>query len=166
MSTYPSPPSGRVRLTPQGRRLTVERTFPAPIDQVWASLTEPDRVARWYGAIEGEPLPGQTIKVTMSAEEGAPVEPIKILECEPPRRFRIETAGMDDPWRLEVELSEADDVTTMTFTHQLTDDLDAADVGPGWEFYADRHHAAFNDNPMPGWDADRYQEILGPHYAP
>lgn len=164
MNTYPSPPSGRIEATPQGRRLVIERTFRASIDDVWASLTEPERVAPWYGTISGEQLPGRTVMVTMTAEEGAPAEPMRIIECEPPHRFRIETAGMGDPWRLQVELDETDGVSTMTFTHDLADDLDAAEIGAGWEYYADRHRAAFYGDAMPDWTADRYQELVGPHY--
>lgn len=165
MTTYPGPPTGRLHDTPSGRRLTIERTFRASIDDVWASLTEPDRIARWYGDVEGELLPGHTIMITMTAEDGAPAEPARIVECDPPRRFLIETAGMGDPWRLQVELAERDGVTTMTFTHHLADDLDAADIGPGWEYYADRHHAAFHGHAMRDWTADRYQELLGAHYG-
>jgi len=72
---------------------------------------------------------------------------------------------MGTPWQLQVELEEANGSTTMTFTHHLPDDLDGADFGPGWEFSADRHHAALNDNAMPDWTADRYQELLSPHYG-
>ncbi len=164
MSTQPGPPTGRVHATPQGRQLIIERTFRASIEEVWAGLTEPERVARWYGTIDGDQLPGQTIMITMTAEEGAPCEPARIIECDPPNRFLIETAGMGEPWRLHVELGEANGVTTMTFTHALADALDAAEIGPGWEFYADRHNAVFEGNAMPDWAADRYQELLGPHY--
>lgn len=161
MSTYPNSPTGHL----DGRLLIIKRTFRAPINDVWASLTEPERIARWYGIIDGDLSPGQTISITLTSEDGAPSEPVDILECEPPNRFVIETAGMGDPWRLHVELAETNGITTMTFSQQLAADLDAGDIGAGWEFYADRHDAAFNDNAMPDWDADRYQEILGPHYS-
>ncbi|MEJ7800479.1 MAG: SRPBCC domain-containing protein [Ilumatobacter sp.] len=69
MTTYPTPASGHLHVTPEGRQLIIERIFRAPIEDVWASLTEPDRVARWYGIIEGDPFPGHTIMVTMTAEE-------------------------------------------------------------------------------------------------
>ena len=162
MSDYPNAPTGRL----DGRQLTIERTFRAPIEDVWASLTEPERVARWYGTIDGDLRPGHTIMVTLTSEEGAPSEPVDIVECEPPNRFLIETAGMGDPWRLQIELAETNGITTMIFTHNLGPDLDAADIGPGWEFYADRHHASFNGKAMPDWTADRYQELLGRHYDP
>ncbi|MEZ5342033.1 MAG: hypothetical protein R2706_11475 [Acidimicrobiales bacterium] len=92
--------------------------------------------------IDGEQTPGATIMITMTAEEGSPSEPARIIECDPPNRFVIETWNAGEPWRLCVDLAELDGVTTMTFTQVLTGDLDAADIGPGWEFYADRHHAA------------------------
>ncbi len=164
MTTYPRPPTGRVQTTPQGRQLTIVRTYRARVEDVWASFTEPDRVARWYGVIDGVPSPGSTITITMTAEEGIPTEPARIIECDAPRKLVIETAGMGDPWQLQVELEEAGGLTRMTFTQRLSDDLDAADIGPGWEFYADRHDAAFNDNPMPDWSNDNYQATLGPHY--
>lgn len=164
MTTYPGPPTGCVHATPQGRQLTIERTYRARIEDVWASFTEPERVVRWYGIIDGVQSPGSTITITMTAEEGAPTEQARIIECDPPRKFLIETAGMGDPWQLQVELEEIGDQTKMTFTQRLSDDLDTADIGPGWEFYADRHDAAFNDNPMPDWADDNYQTILGPHY--
>jgi uncharacterized protein YndB with AHSA1/START domain len=164
MTTYPQPPTGRIQETPDGRLLTIERTFRAPIEDVWASFTEPDRLARWYGDVTGKLRAGETVTVAMTAEEGAPVEPVRIIECVAPHRLVIETAGTVDPWRLQIQLAEAAGVTTMTFTHALADDLDATDIGPGWEYYADRHHAAFHDTPPPDWTADRYQEILGPHY--
>ncbi len=165
MTTCPHSPTGRIEETPGGKRLTIERTFRALIDDVWASLTEPERLARWYGTVDGELRPGQTITVVMSAEEGAPAEPVHIIECEPPSRLLVETAGMGEPWRLQVELAELDGVTTMTFTHVLTNDLGPTEVGPGWEYYADRHHAAFTNTTLPDWTVDRYQETLGPHYA-
>ncbi len=164
MTTSPKSPTGRIHDTPEGKHLTIERTFRATVQDVWASLTEPERLARWYGTVEGELRAGQTVTITMTAEEGAPAEQVRIIECEPPRRFVIETAGMGAPWQLQMELVETDGVTTMTFVHALTDDLDAADVGPGWEYYADRHQASFNNSPLPDWVADRYQEVLGPHY--
>ena len=37
-----NPPSGRLVQTADGDQLVVSRTFQAPIEDVWASVTEPD----------------------------------------------------------------------------------------------------------------------------
>ena len=158
-------PTGHLDTTDGGRRLVIVRTFTAPIADVWASLTQPDRMARWYGTVVGEPGPGRTVTVTMTAEEEAVAEPARILECDPPTSFVCDLGDQDPPWRISVRLDERDGVTTMTFVHTLADDVDATDVGPGWEYYADRLAAARDGRPMPDWDADGYQDALGPHYA-
>src|SRR3990170_2940458 len=52
--------------TPTGRReersgrqfLVMERRFEAPIDAVWAAITEPERLARWIGTWTGDPASG------------------------------------------------------------------------------------------------------------
>ena len=50
--------------TPNGRLfgddLVLTRTFRAPMADVWASLTDPARTARWFGPWEGDAAPGRT----------------------------------------------------------------------------------------------------------
>jgi hypothetical protein len=65
-------PTGRLVRTPEGRDLVITRTFRAPIEDVWASITEPERTARWFGPWSGEAGPGKTIRYTMAFEEGGP----------------------------------------------------------------------------------------------
>lgn len=164
MSRFPNVPTGHVRTTPTGRQLVIERTFAAPIEDVWASLTEPDRLARWYGIIAGELGEGRTFTVALTAEEGADAEPARILECDPPSGFVIETDVGGTVWHLSVELVESEGATTMTFIHSLADGLDVSDIGPGWEFYADRLTASRDGSEMPDWEADGYLTALAPHY--
>jgi uncharacterized protein YndB with AHSA1/START domain len=165
MSRFPIGPTGHVTTGAGARRLVLERSFRAPIGDVWATLTEPDRFARWYGPMEGEAAPGRTIMVTMAPEDEIVALPATILECEPPRRFVVDLGDPQQPWRIEVDLTEADAVTTMTFVQELTENVDVVEVGPGWEYYIDRLTAAIDDSEMPDWDADGYQDSLGPHYA-
>jgi uncharacterized protein YndB with AHSA1/START domain len=163
-STYPGAPTGHVRSTDHGPELVIERTFRASIDHVWAALTEPERFARWYGTLEGEPRVGETVMVTMTYEEGAAPEPALIVECTPPYRLVVELGVGDTPWRLAVHLAERDGVTVLTFVQPVTTGVDVVDVGPGWEYYIDRLAAAVFDLAMPRWQDDGYQAALGPHY--
>lgn len=165
MSTFPNTPTGRVLAAGGGAQLVIERTFRASVEDVWASLTEPDRLARWYGTFVGEARPGGTVMVTMTAERDPVAEPARILACDPPTRLVVELGVQDPPWHLSVSLAETGSGTTMTLVQTLTDDIDVADVGPGWEFYADRLTAALMRRDMPDWDADGYLEALSPHYA-
>lgn len=159
-------PSGRLVPTATGRDLVLERTFRAPIDDVWASITEPERTARWFGPWTGRGAPGETVELTMSFEEGADPSKVLIKACEPPRRLVVETYDAAGTWLLEAELSEADGVTTLVFTHHLPDDADPGSVGPGWEYYLDLLVAARDGGPALEWDdyypaQKGYYEALG-----
>jgi uncharacterized protein YndB with AHSA1/START domain len=130
-------PTGRVVRTRRGSDLVLERVFRAPIEDVWASITEPEHTARWIGPWTGRGAPGETVELTMSFEDGATPSQVRIEACEPPRRLLVATDDAAGSWLLEAELSEAGGITTLVFTHHLTDEADATSVGPGWEYYLD-----------------------------
>lgn len=49
------------------------RTYRAPITDVWDSIVDSDRLARWFGRWTGDPASG-TVQVEWVAEQDAPVE--------------------------------------------------------------------------------------------
>lgn len=55
----PTTPLGRLLHDADGMRLEFVRTYDEPIDDVWAALTHPDRVARWFGRWTGDPASGR-----------------------------------------------------------------------------------------------------------
>ena len=150
-------PTGRLF----GNDLVLTRTFRAPIEDVWASLTEPERTARWFGPWEGDAAPGRMIKVQMIHEEGKPWMDMTIDACEPPRRLALSTSG-EHGWRMELELTETAGVTELRFTHHLTSTDGVGDYGPGWEYYLDILVAARDDLPQPKWDD--YYPAMKPHF--
>ena len=131
-------PSGQLVRTPEGRDLVLVRTFRAPIEDVWASITESERTARWYGAWSwvGEAGAGNRIRYTSAFEAEGEASEMVILACEPPRRLEVRGIG-DYAWHLEAELTESGGVTELRFTHHLDDGIDVGSVGPGWEYYLD-----------------------------
>ncbi|BCY10265.1 SRPBCC family protein [Actinoplanes sp. L3-i22] len=152
--------------TPTGRLfgddLVLTRTFRAPIGDVWASLTEPERTARWFGPWEGDAAPGRTIKVQMVQEEGKPWFDMTIDACEPPRRLAVSAGEADGRWHLEMTLTEEAGVTELRFTQHLTTTEGVGEVGPGWEFYLDALVAARDGNDVPSFDD--YYPSMKEHY--
>ncbi len=132
--------------------LLLNRTFRAPIDDVWASVTESARTERWIGGWSGEAGVGRTVAFQMTAEEGAPSQDVLIDECEAPKRLVVEFMQGDETWRISLDLTEADSVTTLRFTMRLPEGHDVSDTGPGWEYYLDRLVADRLGESMPGWD--------------
>lgn len=143
-------------MTPTGRLLgndlVLTRTFKASVDDVWASLTDPVRTARWFGPWEGEAAPGRTIKVQMIQEEGRPWMDMTIDACDPPRRLALSAGDENDRWLLEMELTGTAGTTELRFTQHLANTDAVGEVGPGWEFYLDALAASRDGRPTPSFD--------------
>ena len=61
------------------------------IDDLWGALTDPDRLARWYGEVEGELSQGGEfrVRIDLAGERTGQIE-----ACEPPHRLLL---TMRDP---------------------------------------------------------------------
>ena len=150
-------PTGKIT-TDDGRRvLTITREFQAPIEDVWAAVTESDRLARWIGTVTGDPASG-VVAFVMTAEGATEPSDMEIRECDPPRVLRVTSHVGEERWHLDLLLEEADGVTTLTFEQPDIDPAAAGDVGPGWEYYLDRLVAAETGGEVGAidWDRDYY----------
>ena len=157
--------TGHVEPTDDGRDLVLTRTFEASIEDVWASITEPERTARWFATWSGEPGPGRTIRYRLTFEGPDAVEADMTIDaCDPPHHLAVSTVDEHGAWRLEARLEEALGQTTLTFTHHLDAETNAGEVGPGWEYYVDNLVASRTGAPPP--DFDDYFPALQPHYEP
>jgi uncharacterized protein YndB with AHSA1/START domain len=140
-----------------GRTLVLRREYPDPIGEVWAALTESDRLARWIGTHTGGGAPGGTVRFTLTGEAdagGEVAEPatVTILECDPPRRLVVDFPEADDrTWRVAVTLAAEAGGTVLVFEQRVVDGLDPADVAAGWSWYLDRLGASLHGEPMPAW---------------
>lgn len=134
-------PTGHVTRLADRLTLHVDRTFDAPIDDVWAAITEPERLARWLGTWRGDPAEGHVLW-RMGFEEGADEHQLDIRECRPPQRLAVTTYVGEQPWYLDADLTEKDGVTTLSFSQPDVDHEGVPDIGPGWEYYLDRLVAA------------------------
>lgn len=155
-------PLGAVVRDDQGMRLEFVRTFPDPIERVWAALTDPDELAAWFGTWRGDPSTG-TIEIAPIEGDGE-FQSAELVECDEPRRVAVVLPSPDGAWPLSIELSEADGVTTLVFVHRLAEPYDATSIGPGWHYYLDRLDAAVHGAPLPGADDWPAYEPLGIDY--
>jgi len=161
-------------IQPTGRResrdgtsyVVYTRTFQAPIEDVWAAVTEPRRLERWIGTWSGDPASG-SVEFQMTAEsEDAAAETHRIDVCDPPRRLatRSQAPGQDIVWRLELDLAEEAGTTTLTFAQAMDDPELASSVGPGWEYYLDRLVAAETGGDVASVDFGDYHPQQSEHY--
>lgn len=149
--------TGTILRTTDGYDLVVKRSFQAPIQDVWDSITSPERTARWYGPWRGTARPGALIEIQMAYEEGGPWFPMRIDACEPPNRLavtQIENAG---DWRIELLLAEVAGTTELRLIQHLDSGEHVGSIGPGWEYYLGMLDASREGKPLPKFDDFRWQ---------
>jgi uncharacterized protein YndB with AHSA1/START domain len=135
-----------------GVRLRYQRRYPVPVEELWAAVTEPERLAGWIGTWTGDPVVGGTVDFTMLAEGETEPEPVTICECAPPHRLVVDWPVPDHAlWRVEVTLTGQGAESELLFVHRLSEPEALGDVGPGWQYYLDRLGAALTGGPMPDW---------------
>ena len=69
----------------------MENRLDTVIDDLWGALTDPERLAHWYGEVEGELSPGGEFRVRIAL--GGP-RTGRVEACEPPERLLL---AMRDP---------------------------------------------------------------------
>jgi uncharacterized protein YndB with AHSA1/START domain len=93
--------------------IRIEEHFETGIDELWSALTDSERLARWYGEIEGELRAGGEFRARVYASGWEGIG--RIEECDPPRRFRVVSKDPDEPNEetMEVVLRGDSDRTTL-----------------------------------------------------
>ena len=148
-------PTGRIERTADGNAvLVLTRDFAAAADDVWAAITESDRLARWIGTFSGDPATG-CVLFQMNAEGEATPEAMEIDECDPPRLLAVTSHSGSNTWRLRLRLTDIEGGTRLTFTQPGIDPVEAENIGPGWEYYLDRLAAAESGADVAAIDFDR-----------
>jgi uncharacterized protein YndB with AHSA1/START domain len=93
--------------TGAGRSLLLRRIYDAPIDDVWNACTDPERLSRWLGTIEGDLRLGGTFQLKDNAGG-------EILRCEEPHLIKVTWAlGEGMPTEVEVRLAPGDNGRTV-----------------------------------------------------
>lgn len=129
--------------------LLVSCQVAAPVEEVWAGITESSRLERWFGTWTGAPSDG-FVMVTMNAE-AEPGNPTRyeIAECDRPRRLAVAAVDAMGSWRLAIQLANAGGGTGVTLRHFDPPAEMLGDMAAGWEWYLDRLTAAVEGTPLP-----------------
>jgi uncharacterized protein YndB with AHSA1/START domain len=158
---------------PTGRRedrdgtdvLVLDRTLQLPPRELWAAVTEPERLARWIATWSGDPASG-SVAVRMTAEgDDVSESTYEVLACEPPRRLAVRSVNPWGVWELELVVSAAGAGSTLSFAQVVHDAAALGDIGPGWEYYLDRLVAAETGGDPDAIDFADYHPVLVEHYA-
>jgi uncharacterized protein YndB with AHSA1/START domain len=151
---------GTMTLEGTTRTLRFERLLDHPPAEVWAALTEPERLGDWLAAAEVEPGPGGTI--TLDFGEGG-IEKCRITTWDPPRVLAYEWNFLGEkPTHVSWKLVADGSATRLTLEHTLLDAGVAPDYGAGWHAHLDQL-AGHLAGEVPEW-GELFEE-LRPRYA-
>jgi uncharacterized protein YndB with AHSA1/START domain len=83
--------------------VTVQDRFDTDIDDLWSAITDPSRLARWYGEVEGDlRLGGEfRLRVFASGWEGDR----RVQACEPPQHLLLVGKEQDETDELVTEVT-------------------------------------------------------------
>ena len=124
----------------------VEDRYDTDIEDLWSALTEPGRLARWYGRVEGDLRPGGEFRLHV---DSAGMDCTGRVEaCEPPRRLLVTTRETDESWRkgrgappydeaIEATLTADGDQTVLVIEVRGMPLDKIAFYGAGWQIHAE-----------------------------
>lgn len=160
-------PYGSIERTPDGGRIRFERLVPYPIEEVWAAITEPDRLGQWW--------PPMAAEISVELREGGnivfvwpdvdfPTMSFTITSLHVPTLLE-HTHSAPGSW-VRWELDAVQEGTRLRVTYSVPD-LDLAmergDV-VGLHSSLDRLVPALSGHPV-GWDNDAFAELLAGYAA-
>lgn len=149
-------PLARIEGETNRRKVTLQRTFHAPIDELWSALTEPDRIRAWFAPAKIEPQVGGWIE--LQAHDGSRMMEGMIRVFEPPRVFEYDWVSDYETTVVRYKLEEQANGTRLTLTEKLLTDKATERRGAGWHQHMDRLEAHMRGEESPASEP-RWREL-------
>jgi uncharacterized protein YndB with AHSA1/START domain len=154
---------GTVFRTTDGRAtVRMEDVYDTDIDDLWAALTEPARLARWIVEVEGDLRVGGLVHARFTSSfEGA----CRIDRCDAPRRLTVTSLpGTDEATVIEATLEPAGDTTHLVIEERGLPVDEVAAHGAGWQAHVEDLAAHLRGRSAADWRT-RWQELLPAYRA-
>jgi uncharacterized protein YndB with AHSA1/START domain len=116
-----------------------------PFD-LWAALTEPARLARWYGEVSGDLTLGGAFRTYLAGPDLENIGQVDV--CDAPRQLRVTLRETDESYArgegpaphvtsIEVTLTPAEDKTDLVIEVRGLPLKKIAAYGAGWQIHAE-----------------------------
>jgi uncharacterized protein YndB with AHSA1/START domain len=124
----------------------IEDRYDTDIADLWSAITDPGRLARWYGEVEGDLRPGGEFRLHV---DSAGMDCMgRVAACEPPRRLLVTTRESDESYRGGQGVPPFDEVIEATLTADGEQTILVIEVrgmpldkiafyGAGWQMHAE-----------------------------
>ena len=147
----------------------IEDRYDTGIDDLWAAITDPARLARWFGQVEGDLRLGGQFRTSGPDQESAG----RVEVCEPPRRLRVTNRETDESYRKGSGVPPFDETIEATLTADGDQTILVIEVrgmpldpiafyGAGWQIIAEKL-AGYLAGREPGDIETRWAELVPPY---
>ena len=165
---------GRLRSADGNGIVRIEGRYATDIDDLWSALTDPGRLARWYGQVEGDLRPGGEFRLYLESNgwDGTG----RVEACEPPRRLHVTTREADESYQRGQGVPPYDEIIEATLTADGGQTILVIEIqgmpldmiafyGAGWQIHAENlatYVAGRERGDTQAWRADlvpAYQDL-------
>ena len=124
----------------------IQDRYDTTVDDLWSAITDPARLAGWYGQVGGELRQGGAFHLYLESDDWDGTG--RVEACEPPRRLRVTTRESDESWRkgqgmppfdeaIEATLTADGDQTVLVIEVKGMPLNALAAYGAGWQIHAE-----------------------------
>ncbi len=149
----------------------IEDRYDTDVDDLWSALTDPGRLARWFGPVEGDLRHGGEFRLHLESDgwDGTG----RVEACEPPRRLLVTIRESDESWRKGRGAQPFDEAIEATLTADGGQTILVIEVqgmpldkiafyGAGWQIHAE-NLAAYLAGRERGDSETRWDELVPPY---
>ncbi|MGB6582652.1 MAG: SRPBCC family protein [Streptosporangiaceae bacterium] len=166
-----TPILGSLRSTGGRGVVRIEDRYDTDVDDLWSALTDPGRLVRWHGQVEGDLRPGGEFRLYLESDDWDGTG--RVQACEPPRRLLVTTRETDESWRkgrgappfdeaIEATLSaDGDQIVLVIEVRGMPLDT-IAFYGAGWQIHAE-NLAAYLAGRERGDTEARWADLVPPY---
>jgi len=124
----------------------IEDHYDTDIDDLWSALTDPGRLARWHGQVDGDLRPGGQFRMYNEADDIESTGRVEV--CEPPQRLVVTTRETDESYQRGNGVPPFDETCEATLTADGDQTILVIEVrgmpldkipfyGAGWQIHAE-----------------------------
>jgi uncharacterized protein YndB with AHSA1/START domain len=149
----------------------IEDRYGTDIDGLWSALTDPGRLARWYGRVEGDLRPGGEFRLYIESDDWDGTG--RVEACERPQRLLVTTRETDESWRKGRGAEPYDEAIEATLTADGGQTILVIEVrgmpldkiayyGAGWQIHAE-NLATYLAGRERGNTEARWEQLVPPY---
>jgi uncharacterized protein YndB with AHSA1/START domain len=149
----------------------MEDRYDTGIDDLWSAITDPSRLARWYGQVQGDLRPGGEFRLHIESADLDSTGRVEV--CEPPQRLQVTTRETDESYQrgrgaqpfdqsIEATLTADGDQTILVIEVGGIPLDKIAFYGAGWQIHAENLAAHIAGRGHADSEA-RWDELVPPY---